>query len=41
LSVGRKLKSVAVLGENRAIQPDGESFQDEFKKLNVRIYEVE
>jgi hypothetical protein len=40
-SVGRKLKSVTVLGENRAIQPDGENFQDEFKKLEVRMYELE
>ena len=40
-SVGRKLRSVTVPTENRAIQPDGESFQDEFKKLEVRMYEVE
>ena len=27
--------------ENRAIQPDGEGFQDEFKKLDLRMYELE
>lgn len=40
-SVGRKLKSVAVPAENRAIQPHGEGFQDESKKVDVRMYELE
>ncbi|MCY3022852.1 MAG: hypothetical protein NTW87_28055 [Planctomycetota bacterium] len=40
-AIGRKIKSVTVPAENRTIQPDGESFRDEFKKLDVRVYEVE
>jgi len=40
-TIGRKLKSVSVPAENRTIQPDGETFRDEFRKLDVRIYEVE
>ena len=39
--IGRKIKAVSVPAENRTIQPDGDGFQDEFKKLDVRIYEVE
>jgi len=36
----RDITSVSVPAENRSIQPKGRSFQDEFRKLDVRIYEV-
>lgn len=39
-TLGRKIKSVTVPAENRSLQPDGERFRDEFKKLEVRVYEV-
>lgn len=39
--VGRKLKRVSVPAEDRVIEPDGERFEDEFKKLTVRRYEIE
>ncbi|MGD0090326.1 MAG: hypothetical protein ABSE73_10440 [Planctomycetota bacterium] len=40
-ALGRKPKAVSVPAEKRTIQPDGEGFSDGFKKLDVRIYEVE
>ena len=36
----RNISSVSVQAENRIIQPVERSFQDEFKRLEVRIYEV-
>jgi hypothetical protein len=40
-SFGRKIKTVTVPAENRTIQPDGQGFKDEFRKLDVRMYELE
>jgi len=40
-TLDRKIKTVTVPRENRAIQPEGQSFRDEFKKLDVRMYELE
>ena len=40
-TIDRKIKTVTVPAENRTIEPQGQSFQDKFKKLDVRMYEVE
>jgi hypothetical protein len=37
----REIKTVAVPAEKRTIRPDGHGFQEEFGKLDVRLYEVE
>ena len=39
-AVGGGIKSVRVVGEDRAIAHDGNRFDDQLKKLDVRIYEV-
>ena len=40
-AIGRRVKTVTVPAEHRTIQPDGTGFQDEFKKMDVRMYELE
>ena len=40
-SAAKQPKRVTELGDNRRIKPDGRRFQDELKKLDVRIYEIE
>ena len=39
-TVARRIKSVRAVGEDRAIAHDGNRFDDQLKKLDVRIYEV-
>jgi len=40
-NLDRKITVVTVPAEKRTIQPKGKSFQDDFKKLDVRMYELE
>jgi hypothetical protein len=43
-AIGRRFKplsTVSVPAENRSIQANGMSFQDDFKKLDVRMYVLE
>jgi hypothetical protein len=40
-SVGRPIRSVSVPAEGRTLQPEGDRFQDAFRKLDVRAYEVD
>jgi hypothetical protein len=39
--IGRRIKTVRVPAENRSIRSNGMSFQDDFKKLDVRMYVLE
>jgi hypothetical protein len=39
-TLDREIKGVTVPAEKRTIQPKGKSFQDNFRKLDVRMYEL-
>lgn len=39
-TIGRQIKAVTVPAEKRDITPEGDGFKDTFKKLEVRMYEL-